>query len=873
MKNILFTSSDIKALVLRNKKKLFSVFFLSFCLMLGYLAIKKPIYKSEALYQIVESGQKEKSLLDKMLANASDEQNAPISLFQSKKILVPVIQSLGLQVSVVENTLTDECLQNFRKNILAEFTTRPLEKKGFVFKDVIFLKRIKESFFLRVIGTKKYEILSTEKKLLASGKIGKKCSFGKIGLTLKSVPNSLKLNKLYPFTLQPLSKTYAGLLKKINVKEDDYSSSLLQISCSYKDPYLCKKIVNMMISSYGAFLQKQAEQLAEIEMSYLEKKKEAGFLELQALLDKSICLQKEQLNTFSFFPVETKLDKIMQPFYESKEKVAKIGAKLKTLTDKPSQYLCEGFSQLNSLQKTLDELQGQKELLALSTPAEKVPSFFSYLGLSFPHCLTQKNTNEELKLLEGEINRLDKDSENLKQLSLKKKVLEQRSHYPSFDKSFEGIDLKTAKSLLVASYQKLDESQTKVQNTRQLIKQIDLEKSLASLSIYTKNPIFFEEIKKADKLAFALKSEDLTTKEKNRISQELICIKSSLKKSLEYEMELELLLQEKLLVKIAKLKTLEQDRLQQKIALGIQKKNELLASYQKELSWEKTFLESNLSDITDQMKSIPQQWKLEKELKIKTNMVTETIKSIGRALEERSFLAQVKKGQSKSVDKASLFFIQERPLLLFLSIAFAFFCTLIAFFILFYKRCFSGFPLSKELLKAYGKEVIGKGNLFETAEFIQKNLTEEKKVVTLLQHVEKYVKELLALFMKRGYKIIVVDGLGYLEKKGWIDHLENNRPLSVEKTKMGDFLFVGKKDSFLENISSLAFLKMIDTLKKEYNIIIVACDALPLSLEARATLTFSDGIVLPVEEETYEQIQPYLLWEEQGNKLGFKIGR
>lgn len=880
MRNVIFTLSDIKALFGKNKKKIFFIFTSSFFLMLAYQGCKTPVYKSEALYQIVETGQKEGSLLDRMLGSSGDEESMPLSLLQSQKVLVPVIQKLGLQVSVKEKTFFEKCFANCKRNLLAELFSLPLENKGFLFKDVTFLKRVERSFYLKMISHEKFEILSLNHEKLSRGTLGKKCSCVDGAFTLISVPKNLKLNKLYPFTLNPINKTYASLLKKIRIKEDDYASSLLKISCSYQSPYLSKKIVNKVISSYGSYLQKQADYLSEAEMSYLQKKREKLFVDLEDLLDKSICLQKDQLSHHLLFPIENKLDQMFEPIHQSKQKIAQIQAKLRTLTEKPSQYLCEGFSELNGLQKELDNLEGEKKLLTLSSYKESknVPSFFSYLGLSFPSTIHEKTFPNELESLEGDIKKLkglgQKDTKKLQHLTLKKKILQQRSQYSDYDKSFEGIDLNTAKGLLVSAFKSLDEAQSKALCLEQLKKQISLEKSLAPLSGHTKNPIFQQQIKKAEEIALEIQKNDLTLKEKKRLIIELSELKKNLKESLDYEGELEKLLQEKLFVKISKLQTLVEDLIDQKIALGDQKKQDLLASYQKELQWEKNFLESNLENIAEQMKQVPDQWKIEKELRIKTSMVMETLKSIGQVFEERSFLAQLKKIQSKPVDKASLFFIHERPLLFFLSFAFAFFSAFFTFIVIFYKKCFSGFPLTKELLKAYGKDVLVKNDLFEIADFIRKNLSKEKKVVTLIEDHEKYAKKLLALFMERGYKSIVVDGSGYLEEKGWIDHLENNCPLSIEKTKLGDFLFVGKKsESLLNNISSLAFLERIDTLKNEYDIIIIACDAPPLSLIARATLAFSDQVILPITDETYEEIEPYLLWEDKEKKLGFNLGR
>lgn len=885
-KDVFFTSSDVYALFKNHKKKLLAIFFFSFLFVLAFFVTKSPMYKAEALFQIVDEEKNDAGIFEKMPVKMGlSEKKLPIGLMLSKKIIVPIIKQLGLQVYIKERDLKEELFTNARHNFFVEIDSASFEKKGFSFSQIEFTGRIKKYYYLRFIDQNHFEILDLEKKVLSAGKVDSKCTVENVSFVLDRVPDCLSTEYFYPITFIPIKNVYESLLKKLSIEPDKNADSLLQIRCKYNNPFIAQQIVNGIMLSYKNFLQEEAESISDMEMDYLQKKRTRLFGDLERLLNKAVAFQKKQIENQNPFPIEEKMEKILEPFNKSKEKLTLINAKLKSLSKESHQYLPTYFTELKKIQSNIEELKGEKELYALNLSSKKLDKnpLFSYLGMNFSEKI-KTDSNDEIRLIDAEMDRLKKNEsvtkslEKIKLLSLRRKLLEKRAQIEAYDSTLEGIDAKTAKTLLAQSYLALDEVQSNILKLRELKKQVEMGCELISLSGRIKNPLLQDMIKGVHKLSLKLKDKSsLTTKEEERCLQELECLKKAFVESLDQQEQLEELMQEKQISRIKKLNITIQDRLDQQIALSNLKKKELISSYHVELSSEKQALEKHLDDLAKEMSLIPDQWKLEKELKLKTKMVLSTLDSLGKVLEEKSFLSQLKKVQSKPVDKAELYFLQERPLLFFLSFAFALFCTLFSFLVLFLKRCLYGFSLSKELLQIYGQDVLGSFSdenkvLYETANFIIGNLKEKEKIVSLIQNSKEYVKKLCSVFMKRGYKVIIVDGSGYLEKKGWIDHLENNTPLSIEKTKFGHFLYMGKrKNTLLEHISSLAFLNMMHKLKKEYDLILLACDANPSSLEARATLAFSDQVILTITKETLHEVESFLHWSRKGKKLGFLI--
>lgn len=257
------------------------------------------------------------------------------------------------------------------------------------------------------------------------------------------------------------------------------------------------------------------------------------------------------------------------------------------------------------------------------------------------------------------------------------------------------------------------------------------------------------------------------------------------------------------------------------------------------------------------------------DLKIKTTLGL--LDSVERDLEKEILALRLQSRMSRVVEKADLLFIQKNSSYFFLAFVGALFLSFLSYLYFYFRSCFKGFRLSKDLLEVNGLSFLGfcsneKDRFFETANFISDNF-KNSKLVSLIQGKIDFSKDLAEVLFQRGFNVLIIDSI-FDQDVGWFDHYEKK----IEKGTVFDTLILGKKEpGYLNKISSLAFYGLLNTLKKEYAVILFASGAYPCSMEAKALFGFSDQIIVAIEEETLQDIE--FFFQKKKEQIGFLLDR
>ena len=162
----MITSYDLKQLFKKYQRTIYRVAFL--CAAFGFLTASVFKVKFRANASFKYEGQKEDSAMSaetfvKSLADMGSSQDLK-PYFQSRAILGPVVDELGLQIISYEKPLIPRLFQRAFDNIKAELRIYLDPEDAFRFSHVHTDHERKQCYFLKFSDGKHYELFDDQKK-------------------------------------------------------------------------------------------------------------------------------------------------------------------------------------------------------------------------------------------------------------------------------------------------------------------------------------------------------------------------------------------------------------------------------------------------------------------------------------------------------------------------------------------------------------------------------------------------------------------------------------------------------------------------------------------------------------------------------------
>src|SRR5690606_553822 len=143
-------------------------------------------------------------------------------------------------------------------------------------------------FFLKFQNEKEYAVLNEKKEELGFGAVGFPFQFGDVSFTLRTAPKSLKLHKYYPFVANNWICAVGEMRSRIKIKNHKDNPSLLVINALHRDRHFATRIANELMVEFQAYLKREYDAVAKMQLGYLEQKQNQIFGKMNELFEEHI---------------------------------------------------------------------------------------------------------------------------------------------------------------------------------------------------------------------------------------------------------------------------------------------------------------------------------------------------------------------------------------------------------------------------------------------------------------------------------------------------------------------------------------------------------------------------------------------------------
>lgn len=530
--------------------------------------------------------------------------------------------------------------------------------------------------------------------------------------------------------------------------------------------------------------------------------------------------------------------------------------------------------QLSSLKteknRTLDLIKCLEE--GIDLPSDMQLYFIKLLGSEFAFFISDEDKKKDLK---------DYLKKHVHLLEIKENMLSDSTFFLE-DDDFATFDLEMARKIYAEYSQKLDDLNLQIEELKH--GRVELAKEefeISSLSLILKDPVSLSVIETAGKIGLEIKDgKNHLQKNISRLKEELSVQKLFLNKHIKELIDLKEINKELLLEKTDSLKRIILGGINQKIFLLNTKAKNFIDARIENLNTEKILLQDKILELQKKMEVLPSRWKMEKLLQLKSDMNIKMMQATTQLLETKTISHHLHQIGSKPLDKAVAAYIPEDPKLRFVFLL-SFIVSIIFFYCFFFvKSALLGFDVSLGSLAALNQHVGGVLSVNCIGE--EKNLSE--KDLETLRDIASSVKEnekakVISLIGNGGpnYSFHLVKLFGKSEKKVLLMFCDFSFPpdsadffkslgkkeKNILMEKRGDYDFIharGSSDFSTEAVGSERFANFISELSKTYDYVFMYDDVSLKFSRAKMFLKISDMVVVTINDETMQEIKPYVEW-------------
>lgn len=278
---IIITFTDLKKAFFRHAFALRIIAIVSFFGACIFLLIKEPQFLAEASVQqtakITNYYVKFPKIYQNFL-NYPIETNIVLEM-SSNQVLKPVVRDLGLQM-VTKKTFWKRCLENAKENILITSGCYSNSSESFGFSYISYERPEEMPISLQITSANTYQIISTEKEVLAEGQIAQMISTPFFSMKVDQFPKQYKMNTPYYFILTPWEKVVEQIRSKLEIRPNKLEKNHLKIYFSDRDASLSTRVISDIMQSYENFMSLEKDRLFNQDKKYLKKREEELFKQL-----------------------------------------------------------------------------------------------------------------------------------------------------------------------------------------------------------------------------------------------------------------------------------------------------------------------------------------------------------------------------------------------------------------------------------------------------------------------------------------------------------------------------------------------------------------------------------------------------------------
>lgn len=879
-------------------------------------------YKAEASFKEGVERSHSESFFKELIAGVSQpNQPQATSIMKSYQVLKPLVEKMGLQVVPAQSEwVVSRWIRQFKDTWRAERGGSVPDIDSFGFADVCYHEEISLPIHIVFSDREQFSVYDERKKFeLAKGKIGQAVLIDEppARFTLKKVPKYLKKGCRYPFYIHNWVSAAAPLCKKIKIKNDKDNKSIINISIANRDRHLAAQIINELMDQYQSYLKRDFESVAKDQLAYLEGKQEQIFDKMERLFDQHTAYLANNLEENGYIGLDQESQSLLVPHQQMHNKILSLDVELSRLDQMEKEGQVIGVAEegpfasgIHQIVHRIHDLKQQRDLIELSLAqvsevalkerrdelkevrdhrfaverliqeidnGSEISSFDFNQGLYlWAKGLNDPEEKEDLAQYLENYSRL---------LSLREKMLQERFFYGNLTPTeLEGIDLSSARGLFLEYNGKLDAAEAMIRHYSQFKKEISNPNfDLSSLSSVLRDPLCQKIITEASALSVRLKDDKHhSAKESERWKEEIALHRKILGDQLDQLSLVEELNADLIRQKMMGLQKVSLDCINRLLSVLNEQVWDAVKERRQTLLLEKMLLKEKMAGIRTSLAAIlPEKWRFEKWLNIKTSMVSKVMETVTEVVESKSLSNHLHRVESKPLDIALTPTAPNPPGFYTVICLGAFVFPFLVFSFVLINQLLKGFPITLEKLKALHLPVLGPISAFCDGPLVG---IPSGPDLDLLRNVSIFAEGAKVVGIIAGdgpdYSYALGENLARRQAKSIVircDFLSKFRAeetpgilqiwkseigeLPIRKGKGFDYILAGGFTPFgTEIVQSQQFTKLLDILKKNYDWVFLYFRSPLSSAESVAALRLCEKAVVTVAGERIEELTPFIHW-------------
>lgn len=446
---------------------------------------------------------------------------------------------------------------------------------------------------------------------------------------------------------------------------------------------------------------------------------------------------------------------------------------------------------------------------------------------------------------------------------------------------FQGIDLASAREFYKNYSTQLHETQAQIRQYAFIIEQLrDPNFEVTALSPTLPDSVSQAMISKTSELSLKLKDQrNRSDKEQARILEDLSHQRAFLIGHIDHTMQLTGLRENLIREKIQSLQSTTLELISQQLSISEQYIRDYLSTRIHSLEQERSLIEKQMAKLQDTMAALPKKWVGEQLIKLRLQQNTKMVEEISKLVETKNITHNLEVIQSGPLDEAvPLPLPKPRHLFFFALLGGIVGAALTVIFVIL-RSILKGIPASEANLALIGQKVAGSltrraaskahepllDQDLDTLRRLVASITNRKHpshpLLAILGKGPDYIDHLLHLLNAQGLKILYIDlKVNCLSSEPGIFDYLSGKILSIplQKRAAYDSISAGSITRHTnELLKSSSFQRLLGQLQPNYDLVIVASEALPLGAEAESLFAMFQNIAITITDEPLPRLTYY----------------
>jgi tyrosine-protein kinase Etk/Wzc len=746
-----FSPSDLAWLFRKKKQTLWRISLLFSIAAAIAVFFMSPFYKIEATFKESSEYKEPQGLLKDLVSNMGWPAGAPQAnaLMKSSQVIKPLISRLGLQARIAENGVFRRVLIIVCDTFRAELGCHLADRDTFRFSSLVYEGEKPLNCSIRFLDRNRFQIRRHQSSV--EGCIGEMVKIGNLSFSIMHLSKNLKIGIDYRLTISPWMDIAIDLRKNLRIAALKTNQSIYHLSLLTRDRFLGTEILNGLMHEYQNYLKRDHDQVAHLQLAYLEERQDHLFDKLRRDYDEHARYLQKNVGDRGFIRADQETAALLKPYRELFSKSFSLDLEMDRLSACPQNpvHSLVGVATpigetIHQLRQSVQQLEGQRDLLAASLyfqpsvsrrcvaqdrdELQKVRCDLETAERALQEienrridALSLELFHDPDRILQSWAEQINKEGDEPKDLiaylnslvrlfSVQEKILLERQVHPlSQSSELFGIDLDMARQLLIQASQNLDGSKASIEHYRHLLSQIDNPSfELSSLSAALRDPASQRFLSQAADLHWEMEDESHhSEKEVHRIQGESSLQRKVLKGHLEQMIVVEQLNSSIYQDKIAALQQISLDCINRQISVENEQIVSLVQQRKESLLREKQILASKMQELRSKMNELPGKWREENLLKLKTELGVKVMLSVAQFVESKTIGQNLHHVESKPLDLAVPPRLPERPYLFVFLLAGGCIGLTMSFLYFFFKALYRGFPASWRMLQSLHYPYVG----------------------------------------------------------------------------------------------------------------------------------------------------------------------